>query len=60
MAGTILECIKKKSLYYFIVFGRKEDKFLKSSGFILINKKLNLVVPNLLSPIENTGHILFI
>ena len=52
--GTILECIKKKSLFIdFIVFGTKEDKFLKSSGFILINKKLNLVVPNLLSPIEN-------
>ena len=41
------------NLYLALFFSVVVCKFLKSSGFILINKKLNLVVPNLLSPIEN-------
>ena len=52
--GTIIECMKKNSLFIdFIVFGTKEDKSLKQSGFVLIKEKLKEVVPNLLSPIEN-------
>ena len=52
--GTIVECLKKNSLFVdFIVYGTKEDKSLKSSGFILINDELKEIIPNLLSPIEN-------
>ena len=52
--GTIVECMKKNSLFVdFIVFGTKEDKFLKLSGFVLIKEKLKKIVPNLLSPVEN-------
>ncbi len=52
--GTIVECMKKNSLFIdFIVFGTKEDKFLKLSGFVLIKEKFKEIVPNLLSPIES-------
>ena len=52
--GTILECLKKNSLFIdFIVYGTKEDISLKSSGFILIDDELKEIVPNLLSPIES-------
>jgi len=52
--GTITECMKKKSLFIdFIVFGTREDKSLRLSGFILVKDKLKEIVPNLLSPIEN-------
>ena len=51
---TQLECMKKNPLFIdFIVFGTKEDRFLKLSGFVLIKEKLKEIVPNLLSPIEN-------
>lgn len=51
--GTIIECLKKNSLFIdFIVFGTREDKFLKSSGFVLIGEELKGIIPNLLSPLE--------
>ena len=59
--GTIAECMKKGSLFVdFIVFGIREDEFLKSSGFRLINNKLKNQILTNLSTIHRLKKKIFI